>query len=285
MPTTLPHITQKQQQLLKYLYIYRFVTTTQFQQFMGHRDRRRVLSWLQDLRTKGYVDRNYATDFVGRTKPASYYLSSTGIRWFRSLGTYQESELRKRYDEAKRGHAFIETCQLITQTGVQLEAIEAAKGTVRYFWALPTDYHAWGEPFTTLVELQPSLYFVKHTFTETTHSQSPYILELVPRTASQRHVRNRLLACIRHLDSLDWNDYLACSPTMLFDCPDKAMLTYAKRLARRLLEDEIDSIPIHFSTLDQFAAKGLLGPIWEHVKVPGEAKHDNTYGYYRNQSW
>jgi len=48
----LPKLTTKQQEIIHLLYRYRYLDRIQIQRLMGHKDKRRVLSWLKDLRDK-----------------------------------------------------------------------------------------------------------------------------------------------------------------------------------------------------------------------------------------
>jgi len=69
----LPNITTKQEEILKLLYRYRFLNRIQIQALLNHKDKRRIIAWLSDLRSKGYVEWIYSTDFTEKSKPAIYY--------------------------------------------------------------------------------------------------------------------------------------------------------------------------------------------------------------------
>ncbi len=42
-------VTKKQEEILQLLYIFRFLNSRQVQEFLGHKDHRRINSWLKDL--------------------------------------------------------------------------------------------------------------------------------------------------------------------------------------------------------------------------------------------
>ena len=68
---TLPTLTTKQTEILKLLYTYRYLTRPQLQKLLNHKDKRRIISWLKDLRDNKFIDWKYnATDFIEKTKPA-----------------------------------------------------------------------------------------------------------------------------------------------------------------------------------------------------------------------
>ena len=81
----LPPTTPKQQDILKLLYRYRFANRIQLQEFMGHKNKRRIAEWLKDLREKHYIEWIYSTDFAEKTKPAIYYLGLNGVRYLKTV--------------------------------------------------------------------------------------------------------------------------------------------------------------------------------------------------------
>src|SRR6266446_3671225 len=99
--TNLPSITNKQSEIVTLLYKHRFLSREHIQQLLHHKLKTRSVSWLKDLKDKEYVVRIYNEhDFVGKTRPAVYYLGLNGIRYLRSLEAYPDEELRKRYTES-----------------------------------------------------------------------------------------------------------------------------------------------------------------------------------------
>ncbi|MGB4966625.1 MAG: hypothetical protein WBO35_00285, partial [Candidatus Saccharimonadales bacterium] len=119
----LPSITTKQQEILQLLYNYRYLDRMQIQQALNHKDKRRILAWLKDLREKQYIEWIYSTDFIEKTKPAIYYLSLNGIKYLKTLQRedddgdtlplYPLEELRKRYKDNERSRTFIDRSLLV----------------------------------------------------------------------------------------------------------------------------------------------------------------------------
>jgi hypothetical protein len=58
-------------------------------------------------------------------------------------------------------------------------------------------------------------------------------------------------------------------PIVLFACPTKIDLIYAKRRTRKLLEDiqeeDNEDIHIRFATVEQIKLQGVTGIIWEET--------------------
>lgn len=260
---TLPTLTTKQTQILKFLYDYRYLTRPQLQILLRHKDKRRIISWLKDLRDKQYIDWKYnADDFIAKTKPANYYLALGGIRYLRATGDYPNTELRKRYKDKNGTDAFISHCLLIVECCLALQA--KSDESRQYTWLLPSGYLADNQMpdyFEVLRELKPHLFFTKHEGRTKTH----YVVEDIVATLPRYQLRKRLSQYIDLLTN-DWaSDKPA--PIALFICPTKADLIYIKRRTKLLLEDiPSQSISLRVATIDSVRANGIAGHIWEEVE-------------------
>ena len=256
MTTTLPPITHKQQEILTLLYRFRFLDRTHIQALLGHKDKKRILSWLKDLREKQYVDWHYdADDFTARTKPAIYYLSINGIRYLRSLNKYPSQELRKRYKESTRTLGFMDRCLLIADCCIALQT--KSSEDVSYSYTLEADTSS-----SSSDALKPHLSFVKqHEATATN-----YLLEIIEATLPRYQLRKRLKDYVDYLVDEDWKDNLNKAPVILFACLNTADLLYVKRRIRTLLEDEdIENYAIRVTTAEKLKAQGITSMIWEEV--------------------
>lgn len=81
-------ITNKQKIILILLYIFRFVNSKQIQQFMNHKDHRRINSWLKELVEKQYIERDFKPVFGTLTKPAVFNLSGKGRKYMKEIYDY-----------------------------------------------------------------------------------------------------------------------------------------------------------------------------------------------------
>lgn len=257
MTNQLPPLTTKQQAILKLIYRYRFLNRIQIQTLLKHKDKRRIISWLKDLRDKQYVDWQYnATDFIAKSQPGIYFLSLNGIRYLRSFNEYPSVELRKRYKEPGRTQAFIDRCLLIADCCITLRA--KTNDELQYSWVLPADYADTDNPYYYLNELKPHLYFEKQQDAIITS----YLLESIEPTLSRYQLRKRIKDYVEYLS--DWSD---TAPIALFICPTVADLLYVKRRSKHLIEEEgmDESIHIRATTLDKVQASGVASMIWEEV--------------------
>lgn len=261
MTTTLPPITSKQQEILTLLYTFRFLDRTHIQILLGHKDKRRILSWLKDLREKSYVDWHYnADDFAAKTKPAIYYLNLNGIRYLRGLNTYPSGELRKRYKEPTRTPSFIDKCLLIADCCTALQT--QSNKDVSYGYVTDADYVDQNHNDHSLNKLKPNLFFTK----QQSEMKVSYLLEVFDTTLPRYQLRKRLKDYVDYLANEDWGDTLDEVPTVLFVCPNTADLLYVKRRVRKLLEGEdIENASIRVTTTEKLKTESVVSRIWEEI--------------------
>lgn len=257
--TTLPSITTKQQEILKLIYKYRFLNRTQIQALLKHKDKRRIISWLKDLREKQYVDWRYdATNFIAKSQPAIYYLSINGIRYLRETGEYPSEELRKRYKEPGRTQVFIDRCLLIADCCIALQVKSTDELT--YSCVLPADYFDPDGSQHFLNELRPHLFFMKQHDDEVVS----YMLENFELALPRYQLRQRIKDYVDCIDA--WGEENGPVPIALFICATTADLLYVKRRAKKQIEESgNDEIVVRAATLEKVKATGVASAIWEDV--------------------
>lgn len=258
---TLPTITNKQQQIIRLLYRHRFLDRKQIQTLLRHKDKRRIITWLKDLREKQYVQWIYdGDDFAAKTKPAIYYIGLAGIRYLKTTGDYPTLELRKRYKESGRTQSYISRCLLIADCCIALDDKVKTSESLRYTYVTEADYCDLDSPYNLLLgELKPHLYFAK----DDGNSNTTYVMELFDALLPRYQVRKRLSEYLEYLrdreaDASDSIAMLAFSST--------ADLLYAKRRLRLLLEDdEENELIIRLTIMDKIRKESVVGKIWEEV--------------------
>jgi hypothetical protein len=257
--TTHNLITTKQQKILKLLYTYRFLTRPQLQSFLNHKDKRRVISWLKDLRDKEYIDWKYdKKTFNTKNQPAIYYLALKAIQYLRKLGEYTSVELRKRYKEPTRTQTFIERCLLVADCCIALKL--KSDNRLIYSCVLPTEYTDPESNYYFLDELKPHLYFEKQSGNEVTN----YLLENFEMTLPRYQLRKRLKDYVEYLDN--WDSSNGSVPIALFICLTLADLIYIKRRVKLLLEDvSADNLRIRITTIEKIKEASVVAKIWEDV--------------------
>jgi hypothetical protein len=264
----LPNITKKQQYILKLIYDYRYLDRKQIQLAMDHKDKRRIIAWLKDMREKQYVEWIYSTDFVEKTKPAIYYLGINGIRYLKSLDEYPIEELRKRYKDAGRSRTFIDRSLLVIDCCLALRtANESSSG--EGFGFIPEagyidpdhDYHFLAEHGI----LRPNICIIKYDKQEVPTAN--YLLEIFDSSLPRYRMRYRLKKYVTYLEDGEWQGGDP-APVILLVCPSITDLIYAKRSTKKLIEDTYeDDLHIRFTTIELLRKEGITAKIWEEGRL------------------
>jgi Replication-relaxation len=263
----LPPITPKQQDILKLLYRYRFANRIQLQEFMGHKNKRRIAEWLKDLREKHYVEWIYSTDFAEKTKPAIYYLGLNGVRYLKTVDEYPLKEVRKRYRESSRSPGFISKSVLLADCCLNLAAKSTSK--ITYAFVTQADYVGPDNEYHFLAEeLEPDLFYERVEQTKHGAEVEDYIILVFDAVEPRHKVRKRLKDYVTYLDEGGWRRRFDGSELMVhIACPTVAELIYAKRRTRTLLKDigRDKRTHIRFTTVEQVRRQGLTSFIWEEI--------------------
>lgn len=249
----LPPITTKQQEILTLLYTYRFLNRQQIQSLLRHKDKRRVISWLKDLREKQYVDWQYdATDFIAKSQPAIYYLVLNGIRHLRTTNLYPTTELRLRYKDSNRTPLYINRCIFIANCVISLFA--KSDHTTTYECVLHTGFGAIAQDIR---ELAPHLIVYKRTKDETYTYYLEYFEHVIPRYQLRKRLKDYVLMLAGQDDT----------PIVLLVCDTTADLLYIRRRLRYIANEEIDAgdVTIRIALRDQIDTHGVGSKIWEDV--------------------
>lgn len=281
----LPKITPKQREILKLIYTYRFIARKQLQTLLGHTDKRRVSSWLKELREQQFIDWIYdPLDPNERSTPAIYFLSINGIRFLRQTKQYPEANLRKRYKDSERQQDFIAKCLLLADCTIHLKARNKASeennGGVNYAYALEAEYTNPDHKYNLLAEseyIHPDLVFTKTTeANEDTNKETSqsYFVQFFDFTTPRYMVKKTLKGYVEYFDSKEpeaWQDQTEQEelPIILCACPTVAELIYAKRYAKKQLEEhgleDRKDVHLRFTTIEKIRRQGMTGMIWEEV--------------------
>lgn len=261
----LPKITTKQEEILKLLYTYRYLDRIQIQKALNHKDKRRILAWLKDLREKQYVEWIYSTDFVEKTKPAIYYLDINGIRFLKALDGYPVEEVRKRYKDNNRSRTFVYSSLLIAECGLSLDTVGSG-----YEFITEADYIGPDHDYHFLAEhdiLRPSMFIQKQN--KGNEITANYLLEVFDATLPRYRMRRRLKAYVTYLDDGEWEGGDP-QPIILLVCPSITELIYAKRATKKLVEDtyaDEGELRLRFTTTETLKREGVTAKIWEEGRM------------------
>jgi len=265
---TLPYITPKQQEIIKLLYKFRFLNRTQVQALLNHKYHKRIIDWLNDLTKKEYIEKIPKDNtFEQRTKPMIYRIGINGIRFLKTQDDLSMDVIRKLYRDGKREESFREKCILIADAALNLIEKSLSVPGLTYLFETINDYANEASFFHFLAEteIKPPLCFVKQKKNKKTY----FILDVFDETLPAYRIRKRLKNYFEFYYSGEWeNNVSKTFPVILFICPTKASLIYAKRYALRLLEEnqDPDDLYIRFATVDEVKELGVTSEIWEEAE-------------------
>ena len=133
---------------------------------------------------------------------------------------------------------------------------------------MPCDYIIKTSKFNFLEELKPNIIAIKSE-NKKHLIKKHFLISSFERTLPNYSIRKRLKNYFEFYYSGEWeNNVSKTFPVVLFICPTKAILIYAKRYTLKLLEEnqDPDDLHIRFATVDDVKQHGVTSEIWEEAE-------------------
>jgi len=227
---------------------------------LRHNDKSNTINWLGDLRSKQYVDWIYDTSKDGRTKPAVYFLTTTGIRTLRHEPGTTRYITHRLYGSAKRTPAFIARHLFIADIAIKLQGLNTATSSFTY--ATRSAYLSGANGPTVMSEsaIRPDL-LVRHESVVNVYS---YFLEYVPTTLPTYRLRTKLLEYLEFSGSHYWYPDNPL-PQLLLIAQTRSQATAIRTVVHRI-QTQMQPWPeftIKLARADQIAESSLFDPIWQ----------------------
>jgi hypothetical protein len=260
-------ITKKQQTILTLIYTFRFINSKQIQQFLNHKDHRRINSWLKDLVEKEYIEKDFKPVFGTLTKPAIYFLIKKGRDFIRTeYGGWQEKYLTRLREDKKRSKGFRIRCQIVVDCFLILFPDQVAQypqtimerlreGSFRpsklFQFFTPALYEELD--FNLLPHLKPDAYGYLKKPKGITHALFYVLDAYIPRMM----LRNYLKRIFTTLDEENWEAEDIQSLQFYFICPNNMVIIYLRRLLSSFIESYYGGkeLIFHFATRNQVYAR------------------------------
>lgn len=260
----LPPITNKQKQILLFLYKFRFLTTHHFQKLLNHKNPKRIQLWLKDLKNKQYITHlAIQNTFTDKNKPYVYHLATKARHILKNDASCDLPVLERIYKEKKRKESFINHCLTLADVYLFFAAQKELNEELYFFTETDlVDYEHLPDPL-------PSVYIAVKSKEDTRR----YFLELFYPYATAGVLRYRFRAYLKYASSGTWeaNESDKPFPKVLFICPSKRLKNhlsfYAMGVYKKSYEERINL----FVTTETMLLHGDGGNIWEKVNMPYEA--------------
>lgn len=259
---TPPNITKKQQEILKYLYHFRFLNRVQIQALLNHKDYRLINAWLKDLTEKQYLNRIYSNKFGENTKPAIYYIGANGIKFIKEITNCPRKIIQRLSNEKDRSGHFIGICQQVADiyinTKKQADDKTLYKAIANNAFPIPnSNYNFLADSTIDLV------------IEETKESMKKYYaIEILDSTLRGYMIKKRIKKYFDLYFSNSWEENIGQKfPVILITTETLSMMISAKKIAIKMLRDYTDlkDFEIKCSTLKEASEKGLISEIWEEL--------------------
>ncbi len=256
-------ITNKQQTILALLLTFRFLNSKQIQQFLNHKDHRRINGWLKDLTDKGYIERDFKPIYGILTKPAVFNLSPTGRKYMRD--TYRDVSrkyLGKLREDTKRSKSFRTKCQVLADIYLAHypEKVEKLMGEITEYLTdgvilednklqfFTSAFYEDLEEIIPILKLKPDAYMYEKDKEGITHCIFYVLDAYVPRLMLQYFLKGIFTT----LDEEYWEEDDIQSLQIYVLCPNNMVIIYLRRLLKSFLERYYGKTLIfHFATRNQ----------------------------------
>ena len=240
---TLPNTTNKQQEILKYLYHFRFLNRIQIQALLKHKDYKTIYLWLKDLTEKEYIIRIYSTKFPDNTKPAIYYIGSNGIKFLRLNTDCPKEQINKLWREKDRQQTFISNCQLLADVYIDLR--NKSNDKIKYSAKTKSDFINPDSPLHFLTETGADIVIEKNEDC----TKKYYLLEILDDSLPGYSIKKRIKNYIDLYFSNSWEEATGEDfPTIILVCETLPMVMTVKKLAYKLIEENELRKLMHFVT-------------------------------------
>lgn len=275
----LPHITQKQKEIMQLIHKFRFLDRIQIQTIMKHKDYKRINVWLKDLVEKDYLFRIYERKIPLNIKPAIYFLASTGVRFTRNLGNWDTNH--KLYREKERSEEFRNKCLSIANLYINTLQKTEQFNALNFFKTKQDfdEYDELIEPYPdVLISLTMTVLAIvnilnkKSKLTTNTKKRKPiqenqkeylYFMEMIGEKVPRFYLRYRVQQYIEYSDS---KGQVEPMPGVLFVLPNKLTQKFLLKFIKKKLEETLFDPHLFFviTTTDELQSNGMFAGIWKN---------------------
>lgn len=276
-------VTNKEKEIQTLIYTFRFINSKQIQQFLNHKDHRRINGWLKDLVKKGYLERDFKPIYGILTKPAVYNLAALGRKYMHhAYGYFTPKYLKRIARDNNASKSFKIRCQLIadwylalfppqenidgvnkktdkagTKTGIDILDFlitVLSTGKEENNGKIPLNKLQFFTPchfpsFILLEKIKPDAYLRRKMTKGITHGLLFALDAYIPRFLLRFTIK-------RIFDTLydeNWEEDSILSLNFYFLCPNNKIIIYLKRLLPSFLEKYYGSkkLAFYFATRNQ----------------------------------
>lgn len=229
-----PKLNAKQLQLLKIIYLFRFVTPSLLAEYRG------VLKWtiqntLNILMKNGYVTRRYSKTYKIDRKPASYHLTLQAIKRLREEPDINKQVLHTRYKDRSLSQAFID--HNLNVMRMYLDITKAYPNTYSIFTKTElADYDYFPEPL-------PDLYLQR--INPDTIQTEAYIIDTFSEHNMNFIIKKRIDVYFKHYEDEGWLEGYSYPNVIILVSSSTTVASLNRYIEKKMDDEYIDKSDIN----------------------------------------
>lgn len=251
----------RQEEILIYLYRFRYLNRSQIQKLLNHKHFNRIIIWLNQLATEGYIRKYYNPKTI--TVAARYSLGLKARKYLLQKCTEKGSKIQSKllnriWREPKLSEQFHSHCLFLADIYLSLLTLTNKTNAVLHFFT-KTDLH--GHDY--LPNPHPDAYIAikeKHGKTKR------YFLDIFDPLPPRMVLRRRIKQYVDYFDDNIWQEYTKHSfPQIILVSPDERSKRYLFRFIQKMMEYTTD-LKFHLSTWSKLRDVEIGQSSFETVK-------------------
>jgi len=225
---------KRQEEILIYLYRFRFLTRFQIQSLTCQKYYSRAVSWLDDLLKKSFIRRFYNPSLV--TQPAVYALDNQGRKYL--LSNFQKLNIKKvALDKVwrinKLSVQYRNHCLTLADSYIAIKETIKKTGAILHFYTKNDLVN-----IKYLINPHPDAYF--H-IQESNGAKKYYFLDIFDYYTNSLKLIKRIQRYLDYYDDGYWQDQTNCNfPEVIFVTSDERTYAYLNWYLPKVLEDNDD---------------------------------------------
>jgi len=264
-PTKLFKLRPQQINILILIYKFRFLNRYHIQTLLNHKQRNKVILWLNELTGHKYLKRYYYQKFAG--EPAAYSLGFMSRKYLidnkEKLKDINDSLLDRVWRESTCSQKFKKHCMFLADIYISLltliKQIDSGRGKLHFF--TKTDLK--GVQYLILPE--PDAYF---SIEDKTGLVKRYFLDIFDDLPPRMILRKRIKQYFRYFEKEYWQDNMKHDfPEIILVCPDNTSKRYLNNFIKKMLVEKESRIQFYLSTRDMIKIKGLNSSVLQKVET------------------
>lgn len=262
-PSPLFKLKSQQINILILIYKFRFLNRSHIQTLLNHKQRNKVILWLNELTEHKYIRRYYSQKFAG--EPAAYSLGLYGRKYLKdnqsNLKDINVSLLDRVWRENTCSQKFKKHCMFLADIYISLlkliKNIDDRKGKLNFF--TKTDLK--GVQYIILPE--PDAFF---SLEDNTGLVKRYFLDIFDDLPPRMVLRKRIKQYFNYYEKEYWQDNMKQDfPEIIIICPDTTSKNYLNHFIKKILEERTNDISFYLALREDIRQKGLNSQVLNKV--------------------